>query len=197
MKTAFALLAAMITASPALAAGPAERPFTGAYGGPEVGVHEHHFYVNVTDVRTNSTSGRYYRAWGAGGGAFIGYDLAVTKRVRVGVEAGVSLGGNSPVATFPDGTTYTQHPRYGYRVTGRVGYLLSDRLLAYGTFGYGGHRSRLGGTAVVADVHEWASSFTIGAGFEYRLSPRVGVRFDFRHLDNSMSHFLIGIPVRF
>ena len=126
---------------------PARAAFTGAYAGPEIGAHEHHFFLDITDLRTGETSGRYYRAWGVGGGAFLGYDIAVAKRIRLGLEAGVSLGGSNPVAVFPDGTYYTQHPRYGFRGTGKVGYVLTDRLLAYGTFGYGGHRYRLGGNA--------------------------------------------------
>ena len=175
-----------------------DRPaFTGAYAGPEIGAHEHHFYLDQTARRTGSTEGRYYRAWGVGGGVFAGYDVAVLPRVRLGLEAGISVGGNNPVARFPDGTDYTQHPQFGYRVTGRAGYLLGDRLLAYGTFGYGGHRYRLEGTARVEDARRWGSSFTIGAGFEYRASDRFGVRLDFRHLDNQMSHILVGIPVRF
>jgi outer membrane immunogenic protein len=181
------------------AAGAIRAPFTGAYAGPEAGAHEHHFYLRVTDLRTGETNGRYYRGWGVGGGAFIGYDFEVSSRVRGGIEAGVSLGGNNPVARFSDGTDYSQHPRYGLRATGKVGYLLSDRLLAYGTFGYGGHRYRITGTATVTDspANGWGSSFTIGAGFEYRASDRMGVRLDFRHLDNQMSHLLIGLPIRF
>jgi outer membrane immunogenic protein len=175
----------------------ARAPFTGTYAGPEIGGHEHHFYINETDLRTGETEGRYYRGWGVGGGAFIGHDFQLSSRLRAGVEAGVSLGGNNPVARFSDGTDYTQHPRYGFRGTGKLGYLLANRVMAYGTFGYGGHRYRLGGTATVADSHEWGSSFTIGAGFEYRASDRIGIRLDFRHLDNQMSHLLVGVPVRF
>lgn len=171
--------------------------FTGPYAGLEVGAHEQHFYIDVTDVRTGATDGRYYRAWGVGGGAFVGYDHEVTDRVRIGVEAGLSVGGDNPEALFADGTTFTQRPRFGYRLTSKVGFLLTDRLLAYGTLGYGGHYYRAGGTAVVERVDESQSSFTIGAGVEYRFSKRVGMRLDFRHLDNSMSHILVGVPVRF
>jgi outer membrane immunogenic protein len=200
LATGVMLMAAAAGAQPSGGPGgnPAGRaPFTGAYAGPEAGLHEHHFYLNVTDLRSGETKGRYYRGWGIGGGAFIGYDFPVSTRLRGGVEAGVSLGGNNPVARFADGTDFTQHPRYGYRAAGKVGYLLSDRLMAYGTLGYGGHRYRLGGTATVSQSNKWGSSFTIGAGFEYQASDRTGVRLDFRHLDNQMSHLLIGVPVRF
>jgi outer membrane immunogenic protein len=172
-------------------------PFTGLYAGPEAGGHEHHFYLEVTDPGTGETRERYYRGWGLGGGAFIGRDFALSPRLRAGIEAGISLGGNNPVARFSDGTDYTQHPRYGLRITGKAGYLLSERLIAYGTLGYGGHRYRLAGSAIVGNAQEWGSSFTIGAGLEYRATDRVGIRLDFRHLDNQMSHLLVGLPVRF
>jgi outer membrane immunogenic protein len=172
-------------------------PFTGPYVGPEIGAHEHHFYLRETNLRTGETRGRYYRGWGIGGGAFIGHDFRLSSRLRAGAEASISLGGNNPVARFSDGTDYTKHPRYGFRATGKLGYLMSDRMIAYGTFGYGGHLYRLAGSAIVANSHEWGSSFTIGAGFEYRASDRIGIRIDFRHLDNQMSHLLVGVPVRF
>jgi outer membrane immunogenic protein len=192
---------AIATVLPAAAnAQSAEAPppaFTGAYAGPEIGLHEHHFYLTETNPATQVTSGRYYRAWGFGGGAFLGFDHALTGRVRVGAEVSVSVGGNSPEAHFPDGSFYIAKPRYGFRGTGRLGYLLTDRLMAYGTFGYGGHRYRLRTSGNIAHANEWGSSFTIGAGFEYRVSDRMGVRLDFRHLDNQMSHLLVGIPIRF
>lgn len=171
----------------------ADRPaFSGAYGGPEIGAHEHHFYIE-----SSNGAGRYYRAWGVGGGVFAGYDLPVWPRVRIGIEASVSLGGATPIARLTNGTFYARHPQWGLRGTGRVGYLLSDRLLAYGTFGYGGHYYRVDNPAGVTNSHDWGSSFTIGAGAEYRIARAIGVRLDFRHLDNSMSHFLIGVPIRF
>ena len=172
-------------------------PFAGAYAGPEGGAHEHHFYIERRDGTTGVTDGRYYRAWGIGGGAFTGYDLPLTTRIRIGVEASLSVGGEAPVARFADGTSYARHPQWGLRGTARAGYVLGDRLLAYGTFGYGGHHYRVDNKAGVTASHDWGSSFTIGAGLEYRVSPRMGVRLDFRHLDNAMSHILIGVPIRF
>lgn len=194
-----AFLAAMALAWPGAALAQSEasaRAFTGPYAGAEIGAHEHHFYLDLINRQTGETRGRYYRAWGIGGGAFAGYDLAVVPRLRLGVEAGISLGGAGPEAHLPDGSFYVEHPRYGFRGTGRAGFLLSDRLMAYGTFGYGGHRYRLDTSDGVAGAHDWGSSFTIGAGLEYRASQRVGVRLDFRHLDNQMSHILVGVPVR-
>ena len=194
-----ALIATATAAAPGLTsdAMPLQTRFSGPYAGAEFGVHEHHFYIKQTNIVTGATQGRYYRAWGIGGGAFAGYDLPLSPRLRLGAEAGLSFGGKGPVAHFPDGTSYAQHPQWGLRGTARAGYLLTDNLLAYGTFGYGGHRYRIDNTAGVSDAHAWGSSFTIGAGLEYRLSPHAGIRLDFRHLDNSMSHILVGIPFRF
>lgn len=173
------------------------RAFTGTYAGPEIGAHEHHFFIEQTNLDTGETRGRYYRAWGFGGGAFVGYDLPVAARVRLGVEVGISLGGNAPVFRDEQGGVYARDPRWGLRGTGRVGYVLGDRVMAYGTFGYGDHRYRTENSAGVTDTFDWDGSFTIGAGIEYRASPRIGVRLDFRHLDNSMSHILVGVPIRF
>jgi outer membrane immunogenic protein len=192
------MLALATIAVPAMASAQSDDPvkaFAGGYAGVEVGLHEHHFFIEQTDA-TGRRQGRYYRSWDLGGGGFAGYDHAVAPRVRLGGEVGISLGGGNPVAQLPTGT-YSQHPQWGYRATARVGYLLGSRTLAYGSFGYGGHRYRIDNHAGVLDAHSWGSSFTIGAGVEHRLSDRAALRLDFRHLDNSMSHLLIGVPIRF
>lgn len=200
MRTASGIMLAFVAVTlPGMASAQTDDPvtaFTGGYGGVEAGLHEHHFYIAQTDAATGRTRGRYYRSWGAGGGAFAGYDIAVAPRIRIGGEVGISLGGASPVAHLPT-RTYTQHPQWGYRATAKVGYVLGDRTLAYGTFGYGGHRYRIDNRADVSGAHPWSASFTIGAGIEHRLSNRAAIRLDFRHLDNSMSHLLIGVPIRF
>ena len=172
------------------------RPFEGAYAGPEIGAHEHHFYIETTDLATGDMRGRYYRAWGVGGGAFAGYDLAAGDTVRIGAEAEISLGGaTNRLDGF--GGTFAQHPRYGYRLAGRVGRVFGRRTMVYGSLGYGGHRYRIEDSIGVEDAREWQSSFVVGGGIAYRVSPRIDVRLDFKHLDNSMSHILLGMPIRF
>ena len=200
MRNSCAIISAVIGAlSPMSASAQAVDPavpFTGAYAGVEAGLHEHHFYIERSDPATGRVQGRYYRSWDIGGGAFAGYDAAVAPRVRIGGEIGISVGGGTPVARFETGT-YSQRPQWGYRVTAKAGYLIGDRTMAYGTFGYGGHRYRIDNRANVLDAHPWGSSFTIGAGIEHRLSDRAALRLDFRHLDNSMNHLLVGVPIRF
>lgn len=126
------IIAAFCVAAPAwtITAKPA---FVGAYAGPEFGVHEHHFFLEERIPTTGASRGKYYRAWGIGGGAFADYEFAVSPRLRLGGEAGVSVGGNNPVARFANGSICTQHPQYGYRVTARAGLILNPRLLAYGS----------------------------------------------------------------
>jgi len=171
--------------------------FTGPYAGLEAGLHEHHFFLRETFPSGATSEGRYYRSWGLGGGAFVGHDWKLSPTIRLGGEAGISVGGKTDEARFGNGSYYAQHPRYGYRVTGRAGIVLGGDTLLYGTFGYGGHRYRLDNPAGVFGGHEWGSSFTVGGGVEYRMSRHVGLRLDFRHLDNQMSHLLIGVPIRF
>lgn len=197
MRHSIALIvAALIAGRPAAAAAQDARPFEGAYAGPEIGAHEHHFYIETTDLVTGDMRGRYYRAWGIGGGAFAGYDLAVSDAVRVGAEAEVSLGGATNRLDGYGGT-FAQHPRYGYRVVGRIGRVLGDRTMVYGSLGYGGHRYGIEDSIGIEDTRAWQSSFVVGGGVAYRIGRRVDVRLDFKHLDNSMSHILLGVPIRF
>lgn len=117
--------------------------------------------------------------------------------MRLGGEVALTAGGGSPDADLPDGTRYTQSPRFGYRLTVRAGIAPTPRLLIYANGGYGGNRYRREGNTAVIDSHDWSSSFLIGAGAEYRVSDRIGVRFDFKHVDNSSNQWLLGVPIRF
>ncbi|WP_158266427.1 outer membrane protein [Allosphingosinicella deserti] len=176
-----------------------ERPqdrFSGAYAGPEFGMVEHHFYIRETNPLLAASRGRYYRSWSAGGGFFAGYDLAVGARFVLGGEASVVFGGNAPEARFSDGSSYRAAPRYGYKVGIRLGRRFGGETLLYGHAGYGGYHYRVR-AAGVSNPNPSGHSFTIGAGVERRLSSKIGVRIDLRHLDNQMSQLLIGLPARF
>jgi outer membrane immunogenic protein len=186
--------AGLATAGAAQAADPAA--FTGPYAGAEAGVVEHHYFLETTSGSTILNRG-YRRGWGAGGGVFAGYDVAVSRGLRVGAEAALSLGGATNRTDFPNGTSLALKPRYGYRLTLRGGGLLAPRLFAYGIGGYGGHRYRVSNSAGVIGIENSGSSFIVGAGAEYRLARRAGLRFDYKHLDNQTHEFLVGVPVRF
>jgi outer membrane immunogenic protein len=196
-RTIFNLVLPLAAMGPAAAMAQGSEPFSGPYVGPELGLHEHHFYIRETDAVTGVSQGRYYRAWGVGGGVFAGYDLPLAERVRLGVEASLSIGGATAEAHFDDGGFYRQNPRYGAKVTARLGYVLGEDVLVYGTAGYGGHRYRVEQSGEILGATDWGDSFTLGAGVELRLGDRAGLRLDLRHLDNQMNQVLVGIPVRF
>jgi outer membrane immunogenic protein len=182
-------------AAPAAAAG-GDAPFTGPYAGAEAGIVEHHFYLE-TSVGGTLVDERYHRSWGVGGGAFAGADFAVSASLRLGVEAGVTVGGADNRAAFPAGASLELDPKYGYRLTVRGGVVVGSDLLLYASGGYGGNSYRVSNSAGVANVDQSGSSFIVGGGAEYRLSPRVALRLDFKHVDNQSNQLLIGIPVRF
>jgi outer membrane immunogenic protein len=110
------LLAVVAAACLAVPAATQERaPFTGVVAGPELGLHEHHFYL-VASENGQATSDRYWRSWDVGGGAFAGYDLAVAPRVRI-------------IAAYPNGSRYSETPCYGVKAVGRAGYVVGTRTL--------------------------------------------------------------------
>ncbi|MEP9359966.1 outer membrane beta-barrel protein [Sphingomonas sp. KR3-1] len=189
------ILAVAAAWMPAAAMAQAEAPFTGTYVGGEAGALEHHIYLETQSGGT--TTGRYHRAWGVGGGLFVGHDVVVSEHFRIGGEAGLTTGGGDNVVPFAGGAELRLEPRYGYRVSLHGGVVLGSSLFVYASGGYGGNNYRIRNTAGVADVHEWGSSFVVGAGAEYRISPRLGIRIDYKHVDNQSHQFFVGVPVRF
>lgn len=189
---ALACLPLLAIATPAAA-----QQFTGAYAGLEAGLIDHHYWLTETGASGAVLSDRYYRDKDVGGGAFAGYDIAVAPRIRLGGEIAVTTGGGDPEAVFSNGTTFRQTPRYGYRLAARAGFVPVESVLLYASGGYGGNRYRRGGTTAVAETHDWSSSFLVGAGVEWRASERIGLRFDFKHVDNSSNQWMLGVPIRF
>lgn len=193
-----AVLAMLATAAPALAQDRA--PFTGPSVGIEGGYSELHFALEFeeTDAQGQllSREDRYHRAHGIGGGAFAGYDIAISKRGRLGAEVGVSAGGRTNTATF-GGASYSQAPRYGAHLAVRAGYAVTPRLMGYALTGYGGNRYRIRDGLGIGDENAWGSSFIVGAGAEYRASPRIGARLQLPHVDNQTWSVFAGVPIRF
>lgn len=186
---------AALASAPAAAAAVVDAPFTGPYAGAEAGIIEHHFYLEASSGGTVVSKG-YHRSWGAGGGAFAGADLAVSRRLRLGVEAGATVGGATNRAAFPAGISLALDPSHGYRLTARGGLVVGSDLLLYASGGYGGNSYRVSNSAGVTGVDKSGSSFIVGGGAEYRLSRRVGLRLDYKHVDNQTHQFFVGIPVR-
>jgi outer membrane immunogenic protein len=196
MRQGFVMALALVSGVLLSTEAAAQAPFTGAYAGAEAGVIDHHFWLSEAAGGV-TVSDRYYRDKDLGGGVFAGYDHAIGRRLRIGGEVALTTGGGDPAATFSDGSTFQATPRYGYRLTARAGVVAAPWLMLYANGGYGGNRYRLRGTARVADAHEWGSSFLVGAGLEVRASDRIGIRFDFKHVDNQSNQWLLGVPIRF
>ncbi|HZF43761.1 MAG TPA: outer membrane beta-barrel protein [Sphingomonadaceae bacterium] len=172
-------------------------PFTGIHAGAEGGVLEHHFGLNVEqDGRV--IRDEYQRSWGAGGGIFGGYDVVLSPKLRIGAEAALLAGGETNRTRIVNAGEFSLKPRWGYRLTARAGFLVRDNLMIYASGGFGGHRYRVGeNSAGVANTRVRGDSFIIGGGVEYRASETVGLRFDFKHLDNQTNQFFVGLPIRF
>lgn len=169
---------------------------TGLYAGAEGGIIEHHFFIQTT-ANGVSDAGRYYRAWGVGGGIFLGNDFRIAPRLRAGVEASITTGGADNVANLGSGRELRYSPQFGFRTTARVGALIGDRSMFYILGGYGGNRYSITNTARVDDTHAWGSSFVIGTGLQHMISRRLGIRVEYKHVDNQSHQFFVGLPVRF
>lgn len=195
MKKRMMILAAVASSAPASAIAQTDAPFTGSYVGAEAGGIEHHIYLETETA--GASEGRYHRKWGAGGGVFAGHDIAVSSGLRFGGEVALTTGGEDNVVAFSNSTELRLTPRYGYRVSVHGGPVIGSALWIYASGGYGGNRYRVRNTASVTGVEDWGGSFLVGAGAEYRLSSRLGLRVDYKHVDNQTHQIFLGVPVRF
>jgi len=180
---------------PALA-GPGSGKTSGPYVGAEIGPVNHHFVVEE-GVPPAQPTARNVSQWGVGGGVFAGYDHYVTDRIRIGGEAAFNFGGRTPATTSAAGQPLSITPRFGYSLTARAGYALSNAVIAYGGAGYGGHRYRRNLPAGTADFGDWNQSFILLGGVELKVSSRANLRLEFMHLDGTRNQFMLGIPIRF
>lgn len=182
-----------------LAAHAQDAPFSGPYAGVEAGAVDHHFVVELSAPAQPAETFNVTK-WGIGGGAFVGYDVAVSSKVRLGVEGVYSFGGR----TAEHSGTYAGQayrvgldPRWGYSVSARLGYVASERVLLFAEGGYGEHRYRTIATPNVQNDDGTTASFVLGGGIEVAASERISVRARFQHLDGSRNHFMLGVPIRF
>lgn len=150
-RIAFAALMALplaVVASPAAAQTAA--PFTGARIGATLG------YDHV-----NGKGGFTY------GGA-IGYDAALTPKITVGGEA-----------TLEDSTGKGDgiHASRDVAISGRVGYVLTPKILGFAKVGYDTTRFEIGG------AHANFEGVRYGGGLEYAVTPRTYISAEYRRTD--------------
>lgn len=173
-------------------------PFSGPYVGAAVGAVDHHFVLEATNgtqiVRSNVTR------WGVGGEIFVGYDSVIGEAFRLGAEMQLEVGGREAVAVTQS-YTFGIKPRFGYSVSGRIGFVPSENIMIYAGAGYGEHRYNVVSTGnVVPGAGNGLGvtrSFILRSGAEFNLKKNASVRIEFEHLDGSRNQIMIGIPIRF
>lgn len=142
----------------------------------------------------------------AGGAA--GFDVAVGKRVTLGVEAGIGwmVAGNTKVGPFPPGDpdSYKISAGRDIDVSGRLGYALSPKTLIYGKVGWVDQVYRVESSTGLA-YDKPSNGLRLGAGLEQKLTSNVYAKAEYRYtsysdvgnLKNDRHQLLTGIGVRF
>jgi outer membrane immunogenic protein len=149
MRIALAALAAIAIAAPAFAQDAA--PFTGARIGATLGWDKAHGQDGFTY-----------------GGA-IGYDKLVAPKITVGAEA-----------TFEDSTAKGDgiHASRDVAISGRVGYVLTPKLLGFAKVGYDTTRFDIAGAG-----HTNLEGVRYGGGLEYAVTPRTYISTEYRRTE--------------
>ena len=159
-----ALLTGTVIAVPASA-----EIFNGLYIGAQAGYDKNAVHVDGSGVHINNKSDLAY-------GVMAGLDLKVSPNIVAGVEADMSL--NSNDFNFSDGTTIIDgKAKRTFSVTGRLGYLLADRILFYGRAGYANESFRFS-DSLSTTKHNF-DGFKYGGGVEVGLLPNLGVRLEY------------------
>ena len=161
-----ALLTGTVIAVPASA-----EIFNGLYIGAQAGYDKNAVHVDGSGVHINNKSDLAY-------GVMAGLDLKVSPNIVAGVEADMSL--NSNDFNFSDGTTIIDgKAKRTFSATGRLGYLLADRILFYGRAGYANESFRFS-DSLSTTKHNF-DGFKYGGGVEVGLLPNLGVRLEYTH----------------
>lgn len=193
MRIALVSLLSVLAATGAAAA---TDKFVGPHIGAAIGAVDHHFVLEVEDQAGNDRRFNVTR-WGLGGEAFAGYDTSISTNLLAGLEGAVQFGGKTAVERNSDYTIGIK-PHWGFSLTGRLGYTLSDNVMAYAGGGYGQHRyGAFSSQPGAVDNLRRNSSFVLRGGMEVAATPHVHARLEFQHLDGTRNQFMIGIPIRF
>lgn len=133
IKKTLGILAATValSAAPALAQ---ESPFSGFYGGVEIGAARASGKTTVTPVtgtavsRTNKTTAVDY-------GAFGGYGYTFDNGLYLGGELSINRTGGKGKTVALGGINVRERTSYDGALTGRVGYVFNNSTLVYGLAG--------------------------------------------------------------
>jgi outer membrane immunogenic protein len=204
MRNAILMLAAatcLVGANTAFAQD-AEKTPAQAFAGPRVEAT-----VGLDQSGDDAFLGKELTGMRAGGAA--GFDVAVGKRVTLGVEAGIGwmVAGHAKVGPFPPGdpNTYKLSAGRDIDVSGRLGYALSPKTLIYGKVGWASQSYDVRGDNGQDYGDKKSDGLRLGAGLEQKLTSNVYAKAEYRYtsysdvgnLKNDRHQLLTGIGVRF
>jgi opacity protein-like surface antigen len=133
MKQSIAALIGLATLSTAPAFAQ-EGPFSGFYGGVEIGVARPGTKTTVTPA-TGAAISRTNKATSVDYGAFGGYGYTFDSGLYLGGELGVNRTGGKNKIVSLGGFNVRERTSYDASLTGRVGYVFGDSTLVYGLAG--------------------------------------------------------------
>ena len=174
-------LASLGTASNAQAQAPDH--FSGFYGGLEGGTISYNTKITFDGVDDPAGRG------GAGYGAFLGYNYTYGK-VLLGAEALFNMASASDPYTFDPlvvgFATLDLQRGVSVGIEGRAGYLVTEKILLYGTVGYSANEQSVRIDGVPLDqfaggaADKTFGAFQFGAGLEIAIHRQLGIRASFR-----------------
>lgn len=133
IKQSLAILVASlaVTAAPAIAQ---DSPFSGFYGGVEIGAARASGKTTVTPV-TGAAVSRNDKKTSVDYGAFGGYGYTFDNGLYLGGELGINGTGSKSKFVSLGGVNVRERPSYDVSLTGRLGYVFNDSTLVYGIAG--------------------------------------------------------------
>jgi outer membrane immunogenic protein len=91
-------------------------------------------------------------------------------------------------------STYEANLDWFGTIRGRIGYAFDTSLVYFtGGFAYGGLRNAVDLTGGGFKSDETGTGYTIGAGFEHKVSPALSIKFEYQYLDLGKSD-PVGVP---
>ena len=122
---------------------------------------------------------------GAVVGVHLGYDHMLSKNWYVGIEGSLndsSMKQSIASPAFPALDTWTAEINNYWTVVGRVGYAM-EKVTVYGSVGLAGANVKSTAAPPIDISEEHHTGWTVGAGVEYMIKPRLTVGLDYKYLD--------------
>ena len=192
---------------------PASPIWSGFYGGTQIGSGSVNSVLSGFDVSGSDGGGDNSGAWGplafpysgTVAGGFVGYNKQID-RIVIGIEAdankpfGASSGGNITEDLYPGpGGMFSVQSKWDASIRARLGVLLNERTLVYGTGGLAiGAFDAFGGEEITKGSSyetyaNWGAGknigggtrlgYTVGVGMEYAVDSNWKIRGEYRYTD--------------